>query len=95
MIEGLLQYSRVDTRGDPFESVGLDSVLADVRDDLQVRIEETDAEVTAENHSGTGIELALCERLLERHGGDFWVDSKLGEGSTFTFTLSRKQNQHD
>jgi len=46
MIEGLLQYSRVDTRGNPFESVDLDEVFSDVRQDLEVKVRETDADVT-------------------------------------------------
>ncbi|WP_276256764.1 PAS domain S-box protein [Halomontanus rarus] len=49
MIDGLLEYSRVDTRGDPFEPVDLDEVFADVRQDLQVKIQETDADITAED----------------------------------------------
>jgi PAS domain S-box-containing protein len=61
-------------------------IPTDKLDSIFERFQQVDSS-DSRNHDGTGLGLAICKSIVQQHGGRIWVESTLGEGSTFYFTL--------
>jgi PAS domain S-box-containing protein len=63
------------------EGIGIDAKNHDKIFEIFCRLH------TEQEYSGTGIGLAICRRIVHRHGGQMWLESQPGEGSTFYFSI--------
>jgi GAF domain-containing protein len=71
-----------------------DTGVGIAREDQEAVFEEFRQVGTAERKAeGTGLGLTLCRKFVELHGGRIWVTSKVGAGSTFTFTIPVRHNE--
>jgi two-component system sensor kinase FixL len=53
----------------------------------ELKTQVFEAFVTTKGKQGMGIGLSLCRSIIEAHGGRLWVESEVGQGATFAFTL--------
>ena len=79
------------TPGDTFATITVKDNGIGFDDKYANKIFQIFQRLEGKKYEGSGIGLAICKRIANRHGGDIVVESTLGEGTIFTITLATKQ----
>jgi signal transduction histidine kinase len=85
---GMIDISAEQTQDDLLVAVKDNGVGIEQGDiDKLFRIDENSSTPGTQKEMGTGLGLILCKDFIEKHGGRIWVESAMGEGSTFFFQI--------
>jgi signal transduction histidine kinase len=77
--------------GEFFHFIVADNGIGISPADLEKIFEPFRRSATSVRHEGSGLGLAICERIAVHHGGKIWVESEIGKGSAFHFTLPQAE----
>jgi len=93
---GAIEVSAWQSEGSVVVSVhdsGAGIAAAELKDIFQMYSQLSSSENSPKR--GSGIGLVVCKKIIEAHGGRIWVESGLGQGSTFYFSLPSRVNQEE
>ncbi|MFP4555525.1 MAG: ATP-binding protein [Bacteroidales bacterium] len=87
----------VESKDDYWKIVVKDNGIGIAKDDLDklFLIDSNPTTIGTSQEEGTGLGLILCKEFVERNGGEIWVESKVDQGSTFSFTVPKTETSNE